>query len=210
MTVQSLGGAKYYVSFVDDFSKKEFVFPIRNKSDVFSKFIEFKKLVENQTEKTIKVFRSDNGTEFVNKQFQQFFIANGIKHEKTAPYSPQQNVVAERMNRTLVEKVRCMLFDSGLSKQFLAEALCTAANIVNVLPVKANDNKSPDEIWFQKKPDIKNMKVFGCRVMSLIPQEKRKKLDEKSVECFFLGIAQDAKAYRLYDKKTKKVINYDS
>lgn len=104
----------------------------------------------------------------------------------SAPYSAQQNGLAERMNRTIIEKVRCMLFEANMSKGFWAEAVHAAADIVNVLPNRTNGNRSPDEVWFGKKPNIEMFRVFGCKTMVMIPKEKRRKLDAKSIECIFL------------------------
>lgn len=160
----SFGGMRFFVSFLDDFSRKVFVYPMKSKGEVFLKFVEFKKRYENETEKSIKTLRSDNGGEYVNKTFEQFFAKCGIKHERTAPYSPQQNGMAERLNRTIIEKVRCMLLESNLGKQFWAEAVCAAADIINILPNTKND-VSPNELFFNKKDNIKNFKVFGCRAM---------------------------------------------
>lgn len=202
--IQSIGGAKFFVTFIDDYSRKVFVYALKSKSDVFTKLVEFKKLVENQLQKKIKIFRSDNGTEYGNKNFAEFFVSCGIKHEKSAVYTPQQNGLAERMNRSLVEKVRCMLLDSNMSKGFWAEALCAAVNIMNVLPNA--EGIAPDELWFKEKPDISMIKVFGCKAMTLIPKENRRKLDEKSADCVYLRQADDAKAYRLYNKNTKKIV----
>lgn len=154
----------------------------------------------------MKVFRTDNGLEFVNKQINYFCALNGIKHEKTAPYSPQQNGVAERMNRSIFEKVRCLLFDAGLPKSFWGEAMYAAVDIINILPNNATDNLSPNEIWFGKKSEMNKIKIFGCKAMVMVPNEKRRKLDEKSVECIYLRLAEDAKAYRLYNKTTRKIV----
>lgn len=131
MDVESLGGAKYFVTFIDDFSRKVFAYFLRSKGEVFDKFIEFKNFVEKQTGKKIKVIRSDDGSEYVNKNFNEHFIANGIKHEKTVTYTPQQNGVAERMNRTIMEKVRCLLIDADMAHVFWAEALSAAIDIIN-------------------------------------------------------------------------------
>lgn len=205
MPVRSLGGSNYFVTFIDDFSRKIFIFPIKSKDDVFTIFVEFKNRVENETEHKIKTMRSDNGTEYVNKKFQNFFAEHGIKHEKSAPYSPQQNGLAERNNRSIIEKARCMLLDAQLSKQFWGEAVCAAVSILNVLPNAAN-NVSPNERWSGKKCKLNNFKVFGCKAMVWQPEQKRKKLDAKSFACIFLRIADDAKAYRLYNLKTKKIV----
>jgi transposase InsO family protein len=107
--VPSLGKSVYYVSFIDDFSRNTWIYFLRKKSEVFDKFKEFKALVENQTDKKIKVLRTDNGGEFYGNEFEEFCKKCGIARQKTTPYTPQQNGVAERMNMTLMEKARSML-----------------------------------------------------------------------------------------------------
>lgn len=203
--VRSLGGANYFVTFIDDFTRKIFIYPIASKDMVFSCFVEFKNRVENEMEKKIKIFRSDNGTEYDNKKFKKFFAEHGIKFETSTIDTPQQNGVAERNNRTILEKARCMLLDSSLSKQFWAEAVCAAVDIINVLP-NAPNGVAPNELWNGKKCDLDKFKVFGCRAMVWLPNRKRSKLDAKSVECIFLRNASNSKAYRLYNEKTKKIV----
>lgn len=205
MPVQSLGGAKYFVSFLDDFSRKVHVYTLKSKAEVFSKFCIYKKLVENELDLKIKCVRSDNGTEYLNKNFVEFFAKNGIKHEKTTPYSPQQNGLAERLNRTIVEKVRCMLFDSKLSKQFWGEALCAAVNVINAI-THSSTKMPPNERWNGKKVNYDDFRVFGCRAMAWKPDAKRNKLDKKSNEYIYLRNADDAKAYRLYNVDDRKII----
>lgn len=205
MSVQSHSHARYYVTFIDDHSRKVFVSMLKSKGEVFSKFVEFKQLVETQTGRKIKALREDNGGEYDNNTFKEYFAKHGIRFEKTAPYSPQQNGMAERMNRTIVEKVRCMLYDSGLSKQFWAEAVCAAVHIINVIP-NASTGIAPNEIWHGKKSDMKIFRVFGCKAMVWQPDQKRKKLDAKSYPCVYLRYADDAKAYRLYDTQTRKIV----
>jgi hypothetical protein len=109
MSVPSLGKSVYYVSFIDDFSRNTWIYFLRKKFEVFDRFKEFKALVENQTEKRIKVLRTDNGGEFCGNEFEEFCKKCGIARQKTTPYTPQRNGVAERMNMTLMEKARCML-----------------------------------------------------------------------------------------------------
>lgn len=204
MSVRTHAHYRYFVTFIDDFSRKLFVYPMKTKGEVFMRFVEFKTRVENETERKIKAVRGDNGTEYENKNFADFFVKHGIKHEKSAPYSPQQNGLAERMNRTIIEKVRCMLLQSGLSKQFWAEAVLAAVNVINIIPTV--NNTAPNEMYNNKKCNMKLFRVFGCRAMVWKPEQKRKKLDAKSFECVFLRYADDAKAYRLYDMNTKKIV----
>lgn len=205
MSVQSHGHARYYVSFIDDYSRKCFIFLLKSKGEVFAKFILFKESVERETEKRIKRLRSDNGTEYENKNFHDYFAKYGIKHEKTAPYSPQHNGLAERMNRSIIEKARCMLLDSKLAKQFWAEAVCAAVDIINAIP-NASTKVAPNVLWHGRQRDLKIFRVFGCRAMVWQPDQKRKKLDAKSYPCVYLRYADDAKAYRLYDMQSRKIV----
>lgn len=205
MSNTSLGGGKYFLLFLDDFSRKVFVYIIKEKSDVYEKFVEFKQLVENQTGKRIKTLRTDNGTEYLNDRMRQLMSKSGIRHETTTPYTPQQNGMAERMNRTLVEKARCLLFDAKLSARFWAEAINTAAHLVNHLPASGT-GRLPQEIWSGREVNMADLRVFGCKAMAHIPKENRKKFDEKSTDCIFVGYSDTSKAYRLYDQKKRKII----
>jgi transposase InsO family protein len=150
--VLSLGKSVYYVSFIDDFSRNTWIYFLRNKSEVFDKFKEIKALVENQTKKKIKVFRIDNGGEFYRNEFKEFCKKYGIARQKTTPYTPQQNGVAERMNRTLMEKSRSMLNGAELGQEFWAKAVGTTCYLVNRSPSSVLGDKTPHEVWFGKKP----------------------------------------------------------
>jgi transposase InsO family protein len=114
--VPSLGGSLYYVSFIDDFSRKTWIYFLRKKLEVFKRFKDFKSLVENQSEKRIKVLRTDNGGEFFGKEFDCFCKKCGIACQNTTPYTPQQNEVSKRMNKTLMDKARSMLRGAGLAQ----------------------------------------------------------------------------------------------
>lgn len=111
MQTASLGGARYFVTFIDDFSRKVFVYPIKSKAEVLEKFTEFKNGVENELDRKIKKLRTDNGKEYINKNFDSYLKKHGIMHQTTNPYTPEQNGVSERMNRTLIERSKCMLFN---------------------------------------------------------------------------------------------------
>lgn len=131
MENRSIGDARYILTFIDDHSRKIFVYFLREKSEVFDRFIEFKSMVEKQTGRKLKALRSDNGTEYVNKKFDLYFRKHGIVHQKSVVYTPEQNGIAERANRKLVEKAKCMLFDARLNISFWAEAVNKAAYIIN-------------------------------------------------------------------------------
>jgi Integrase core domain len=189
------------LTFFDDFSKRVFVYFLKSKSEVTEKCVELKNMVENQTGSKIKILRSDNGSEYVNKEMAKFLKSNGIIHQTTNVYTPQQNGVAERMNRTLVEKAKCFLIDLGLKKSFWAEALNTAAYIINSSNVN-NENKTLNEVFFDKKPDLSDLKLFGSKVMVLISKPKRRKWDKNSQEKFFVGYDETTKGYHCVDGKT--------
>jgi hypothetical protein len=183
----SLGKSVYYVSFIDDFSRNTWIYFLRNKSEVFDNFKEFKALVENQIEKKIKVLRTDNGGEFCGNKFEEFCKKCGIARQKTTPYTPRQNGVAERMNRTLMEKTRSMLSGSGLGQEFWAEAVSTAYYLANRSPSLALDDKTPHKVWSGKKPSLQHIRVFGCDAYVHVPKENRSKLDKKAEKCIFIG-----------------------
>ncbi|KAL0821709.1 hypothetical protein ABMA28_005135 [Loxostege sticticalis] len=206
MEVTSLGGARYFLTFIDDFSRKVCVFTLKSKSECLNKFKEYKCLVENQLNVKIKTLRTDNGTEYTNKEFADFLRSSGIKHQTSTPYSPQQNGLAERMNRTLVEKARCMLINANLQNYLWAEAVVTAAYIVNRSPTRALDWKTPEEKWSGKQPIVSHMRVFGCEAMMHIPKEKVKKWDSRSRKMIFLGYCDNSKGYRLLDIKSRTVM----
>ena len=119
----SWGGKRWFVTFIDDYSRRVWMYCMRNKNEVLQIFLEWKKMVENQTDRKIKRLRSDNGGEYTYGPFLKVCEDEGIVRHFTVPGKPQQNGVAETMNQMLIEKVRCTLFQAGLSKTFWAEAL---------------------------------------------------------------------------------------
>ena len=131
VNIKSLGGASYYVSFIDDASRKVWVYPMKSKVEVFEIFQKFHVVVERETNKFLKCVRTDNGGEYCSNAFKDYFNRFGIKHEKTVPGTSQQNGVVERMNHTILEKVRSMLSNFGLEKHFWAEAVRTTCYLIN-------------------------------------------------------------------------------
>ena len=114
MRTNSLGGAKYFVTFIDDYSRMSHVCFMKQKSEVINKYNQFKELVKNQTGYKIKALQSDNGREYVNQAMIETLRKHGIHHRMTIPHTPQQNGAAERKNRTLIEAARCMMLESVL------------------------------------------------------------------------------------------------
>ncbi|XP_062541494.1 uncharacterized protein LOC134209531 [Armigeres subalbatus] len=131
MEKPSLGGNKYFVTFIDDASRMTFVYFLKSKKDVFEAFKEFKTYSETQTGRKLKCLRTDNGGEYVGKHVVEFLKTHGIRHETTVPHNPEQNGLAERMNRTIQERARCLLFEGKMDKRFWAEAASTAVYLIN-------------------------------------------------------------------------------
>eukprot|EP00253_Pinus_taeda_P035574 PITA_35574 len=156
----------------DDFSRNTWIYFLKKKFEVFGSFKEFKALVENQTEKKIKVLRTDNGGEFCSKEFEEFCNKCGITRQKTTPYIPQKNGVIERMNKTLMERARSMLSGAGLGEEFWAEAVDTTCYLVNRSPSLALEDKTPQEVWIGKKPSLSHLRVFGCDAYVHVLKEK--------------------------------------
>ena len=146
----SISGSHYFVTFVDDFSICVRVYTMRAKDEVLEIFVKWKKLVETQTRKKIKVLRSDNRGEYTYDPFLQVCQSEGIKRYFMVRHTPQQNGVAKRMNHTLLEKVLCMLSNADLDKKFWAEAINYASNLINQLPSAAIGGKTPMEMWYGK------------------------------------------------------------
>ncbi len=201
LQTDSIGGSRYFVTFIDDKSRMVVVYFLKNKNEVLPKFQEFVALAENHTGKTIKTIRSDNGGEYTSNEFERFCKTRGIIHETTVPYNPEQNGVAERMNRTLMESARSMLCQANLSPSLWAEAINTAAYLRNRCPTVAVKDMTPFECWFGRKPNVSSLRVFGCQVFVHVPDNKRRKLDSKSRICIFVGYAGTQKGFRIYDPK---------
>ncbi|GBP07332.1 Retrovirus-related Pol polyprotein from transposon TNT 1-94 [Eumeta japonica] len=171
----------------------------------FDKIKQFIEQCENQLGKRLKVLRTDRGGEFVNFKAQQFFKNKGILHQLTAPYTPQQNGVAERKNRSLMEMARCMLFDAKMEIKFWAEAVYHANYIQNRI-LSAAVNSTPFELWYGKPPKLNHVHIFGAVAYAQINKQKRKKLDEVAVKCNLVGYAEESKAFRLLNTETNKII----
>ncbi|KAD7117306.1 hypothetical protein E3N88_04574 [Mikania micrantha] len=175
-SVSSLGGSNYYVTFIDDSTRK------------------------------VKCLKSDNGGEYVSTEFTNYCADHGIKMIKIVPETPQQNGVAERMNMTLNERARSMRLNAGLPKTFWADAVNTAAYLINRGPSVPLGFKIPEEEWQEKDASLKHLRVFGCSAYSLLKDVDRDKLDSKAKKCTFIGYGSDSMGYRLWDFESRKVI----
>ena len=161
LEVSYLSHSVYFLTFIDDFSIKSWVYFLKHKSETFAKFQEFKSFVEKESDISIKTLRSNNGGEFIRKEFESYLSKHGIQHQNIVPYMPQQDGVVERKNKTLVEMARCMLYSKGLQKKKWVEAICCAKFILNRAPTKAIMHVTPKEKRNGRKPDMSNFKIFG-------------------------------------------------
>ncbi|CAH9131081.1 unnamed protein product [Cuscuta epithymum] len=203
---ESLGGSRYFVTFIDDASRKVWAYCLKSKDQVFDRFKIFHTMVERETGKKLKCLRSDNGGEYTSREFSAYCAEHGIRHEKSVPRTPQHNSVAERMNRTIVEKVRCMLSMATLPKPFWGEAVLTACYLINRSPSVPLNFEVPEKKWSGKDISYSHLKVFGCKAFAHVSKELRQKLDLKSNPCIFIGYGDQEFGYRLWDPEMKKVI----
>uniref|UniRef100_A0A2N9I4A8 Retrovirus-related Pol polyprotein from transposon TNT 1-94 n=1 Tax=Fagus sylvatica TaxID=28930 RepID=A0A2N9I4A8_FAGSY len=199
-------GQKYFISFIDDYSRYMYLYMLYNKNEALDAFKIFKAEVEKQCGKQIKIVRSDRGGEYYGRYtedgqapgpFAKFLQEHGIVAQYTMPGSPDQNGVAERRNRTLLDMVRSMLSSSNLPKSLWAEALKTAVYILNRVPTKAVP-KTPFELWKGWKPSLRHMRVWGCPSEVRIYNPQEKKLDPRTISGYFIGYAERSKGYRFY------------
>ena len=196
----------YFVTFIDDFSRKVWVNFMQHNSETFDKFKVWKTEVENQTGRKIKCLRSDNGTEYKDSKFLEFCEQYGIKRHFIVRKTPQQNGLAERMNRSLAERARCLRLNAGLPKIFWADALSMTCFLINRSPRTTLDGKVTEEVWTSNEVDYSGLRVFGCPAYMHISGDERSKLDPKSKQCIFLGFEKGVKGYKLWDPLARKVV----
>lgn len=204
MENESIGRAKYLITFVDDFSRKVFVYFTREKSNVFTIFKDFRAMIENQTDRKIKILRSDNGGECESNNFRKYLTADGIINQTSAAHTPQQNGRAERMNRTLIERAKSLLFDADLPKCYWAEAVSMAAYLIN-RSYNSTHGSTPEEKFTNRKVNVSDLKLFGNTVMVHVPKANRRKLDAKVSKMIFVGYDDTTKGYRCIDKTNRKL-----
>jgi hypothetical protein len=212
----------YYVVFKDDFSNWTSVVCMKKKSDATKLLMKFIAFVKRATDRNVKIVRTDGGKEYDNDAINDFFASEGIVHQITNPYTPQQNGVSERLNRTAMESARSMMYMrtnkfTNLFKkadhsilELWGEFLRSAVYVLNrTLSCSSSSNsslKTPHELFFDQKPDISHLRIIGCRGYPLIPKAKHRKLDPKGIPCWLVGYGEETKGWRLWDPVTRKII----
>ena len=199
--IQTRGGKKYFLTLIDDCTRYCYVYLLRSKDEALEMFKRFKNEVDNQLDRKIKVIRSDRGGEY-EAPFGDFCSQHGIIHQTTAPYSPQQNGVDERKNRTLKEMMNALLLSSGLPRNLWGEAILSTNYILNRIPQK-KFNQSPYELWKGRRPSYKYLKVWECLAKVVVPIPKKVKIGPKTIDCVFIGYAHNSSAYRFLIHKSE-------
>jgi transposase InsO family protein len=198
---------QYYVLFKDDYTGYRMVYFLRHKSEVKDKLA----LMLAQTKTaghTIKCLLSDNGGEFDNKSIRDLLDSHGINQRLVMPYTPEQNGVSERENRTLVETARSMMYaHESMPQELWAELINTAAYILNRTgPTKTSNSKSPYELWSGKKTTIKHLRIIGCNAFVHIPKQKRKKMNKKAIKGRLVGYDEDGYRVWITDGKRNTLV----
>ncbi|KAI3747413.1 hypothetical protein L6452_09869 [Arctium lappa] len=206
MRTQSLGGKKYILVIVDDYSRYTWVKFLRSKDETPDVLITFLKTTQVNLQKLVKFLRTDNGTEFKNNKVEEYLESVGISHQYSAARTPQQNGVVERRNRTLVEAAHTMLSHSDLPLFLRAEAVSTACYTQNRSMVHRRFKKTPYALINNRTPTIKYFHIFGCKCFVLNDRESLNKFSTKVDEGIFIGYSSTSTAFRVYLKKSRTVI----
>ena len=215
-----------FITFIDDYSRYGYLYFIKEKAESLDKFKIFRTEVEKQLGKVIKVVRSDRGGEYYGKHgdagqlkgpFSKYLEDSGIVAQFTMPGSPEQNGVAERRNRTLMEMVRSMISRTNLPGFPWGESLKTALYILNRVPTKTVP-LTPFELWTGRKPSLNHLKVWGCSAEVKLYNPTLSKLDSRTTRCYFLSYPEHSKGYRFYnpnggtrivESQTAKFLEFD-
>lgn len=200
--IPSSCGARYFLTIVDDHSRSVWVYLLLDKTEVTSMFMSFLAMVRTQYSKTVKIVRSDNGTEF--NAMARYFFEQGIQFQKSCVGTPQQNGRVERKHRHILNVARSLLFQGNLPTSFWGEAILTAAYLINRTPTSLLNNISPYEKLVGSPPSYSNLRVFGCLCFAHI-QKHGDKFAPRSRKCIFIGYPYDKKGWKIFDLETKDI-----
>jgi transposase InsO family protein len=198
----SIGGSKYGLIIVDDFSRFTWVFFLQDKSETQGTLKRFLRRAQNEFVLKVKKIRSDNRSEFKNLQVEEYLEEEGIKHEFSTPYTPHQNGVVERKNRTLIDMARMMLGEFKTLERFWSEAVNTACHAINWLYLHRLLKKTSYELLTSNEPNVSYFRVFGSKCYILVKKGRHSKFAPKAVEGFLLGYVSNTKAYRVFNKSS--------
>ncbi|GJS50894.1 retrovirus-related pol polyprotein from transposon TNT 1-94 [Tanacetum coccineum] len=206
MRVASVNGKKYILVIIDDYSRFTWVKCLRSKDEAPAFIINFLKMIQVRLKETVRRIRTDNGTEFVNQTLREYYEKVGISHETSVARSPQQNGVVERQNHTLIEAARTMLIYAKAPLFLWAEAVATACYTQNCSMIRRRHGKTPYELLHDKPPDLSYLHVFGALCYPTNDSENLGKLQPKADIGIFIGYAPTKKAFRIYNRRTRRII----
>ena len=206
MKPKSAGGNVYILTAVDDYSGYAQIVPLKHKNEASGALKKVLLGWERQLDMKVKKVRTDRGTEYF--EFNRWCESQGILHERSVAYTPQQNGRAERFNRTITQKARAMLLDAGIALKFWAEAFSTATVVYNLSP-RLSQPKTPYEMFWGMKPDVSHLRIFGCLVYCQKPSNDRKKLSSWSKEGRFMGYDAGTKGWRVLLSNGKMAVRFN-
>ncbi|CAL8092397.1 unnamed protein product [Prunus armeniaca] len=203
--ISSKGGARYYVSFIDDYSRYCWIYLMKRRYDFFTNFQNFRALVHTQFSIVIKCFRCDLSGEYTSRAFTDLLASDGTTHQFSCTATPKQNGVAERKHQHIVETARSMLLSADVPKFFWGKVVLTENHVINRIPTSLTSGISPFERLYGNRPDYFSLKVFGCTCFVIRPPVEQTKLSARSAMCVFLGYGEGQKGYRCYDPSAQKL-----
>ncbi|GJR27530.1 retrovirus-related pol polyprotein from transposon TNT 1-94 [Tanacetum coccineum] len=206
MRVESINGKKYILVIVDDYSRYTWTHFLRSKDETPEVLKDFLKMIQRNLQAQVITIRTDRGTEFLNKTLHAYFKEEGIEHQTSTPRTPEQNGVIKRRKCTLVEAARTMLSASKLPLFFWAEAIATACYTQNRSLIIPKHEKTPYHIINDRKPTLKHLHIFGCTCYLTRDGENLDKIKEKGDPCIFVGYTTQSKGYRVYNKRTRLIV----
>ena len=198
-------GFKYYISFVDVYSRFTWIYFLKTKSEAFSALVQFKNQVENQLNTKIKIFQSDWGGEF--RSLGSFFTQHGIIHRLSCPYTSEQNGIVERKHRHIVDTGLTLLGQCSLPFKYWPDAFSTAVYVINRLPTAVLMQKSPLEVLFKQTPDYSQLKTFGCQCFPCLRSYNKHKFAFRSVPCTYLGVSSQHKGFKCLDNNGRVFVS---
>nr|KYP43110.1 Retrovirus-related Pol polyprotein from transposon TNT 1-94 [Cajanus cajan] len=201
LSVASIFGHKYFLTIVDDKSRFTWIFFMKNKFETKLLLQNFVSFVQTQFQQNIKTIRTDNGSEFLLKDW---YAKLGIVHQTSCVNTPQQNGVVERKHQHILSMARALMFQSNVSKMFWNYAIGHAVHLINRLPTRFLQQNSPYYVLYSEKPDFSHLKVFGCLAFASTLSHNRTKLEPRSRKCMFLGYSSGTKGFIMYDLKTRE------
>ena len=199
------GNCSYFLTIVEDMSRATWVYLFADKSQVADILVNFFAYVTRQFRTTVQILRTDNGSEFLSTKFQQTLASQGIVHQRSCAYTPQQNGVVERKHKSLLNTARSLKIQASLPIHFWGDCVLAATYLLNRTPTTVLNGLTPYQVLFSRPPDFTRLKVFGCLCFATDTTPHKDKFSSRAHKCVFLGYPFAQKAYKVLDLQTKKV-----